>query len=164
MERRLTLARSESSLQEVRNGVGQIVDEPMPDILLSNAITWLLANATSIGAIAQWVTKPLRDKLMQLDERIKSIEAKLTDTPTNLGERLRELDLGSERCREEHGQKGKALEDLVDQLRELQQDLNRCVSDEEFKAYVSVANGRMEKTLETLGYIRGRMGGSKASE
>jgi Skp family chaperone for outer membrane proteins len=136
----------------------------MPDILLSNAITWVLANATSIGAIAQWVTKPLRDKLTQLDERVKAIETKLSDTPASLGERLRELDLGSERCREEHEQKEKALEDLVQQLRELQQDLNRCVSDEEFKAYVSVANGRMEKTLETLGWIRGRMGGGKSGD
>lgn len=143
----------------------------MSDILLSNAITWLLANATSIGAIAQWVTKPLRDKLTQLGQEIadvrqdiREIKQKLVDTPTNLGERLRELDLASASCREEHGQKDKALEDLVEQLRELQQDLNKCVSDEEFRAYASVANLKMEKIVETLGWIRGRMGGSKSSD
>ncbi len=129
----------------------------MADILLQNAITWLLANATSIGAILGWVTKPLRDKLSQLDDRLKAVESRLADTPGNLGERLRELDLGSTRAQEELDGLRRQLDDVLSQVREAQQDLSCCVSDEEFKAYVSLSSGKIEKMVETLGFIRGRM-------
>jgi chromosome segregation ATPase len=132
----------------------------MADILLQNALTWVVSNATSIGAILAWVTKPLRDKLKEHEEQIKALQAILKDVPVDLGDRLRQLDRNETQCQDAREEIRRQLDDFLEQLRQVQQDLNQCVSDEEFKGYVAVSNQKIEKVVETLGFIRGRLGSS----
>ncbi len=136
----------------------------MADVLLQQALTWVVSNATSIGAVLLWLTKPLRDKLKDLGEQIKEIRQQLKDVPTDLGARLRELDIASTRCKDEHEATRRELDDVVRQFRELQQDFNACVSNEEFRAFAAMSNAKIEKVLEHLGFIRGRMRSGPPSE
>jgi small-conductance mechanosensitive channel len=147
----------------------------MADELLQHAVTWLAANGTSVGGVLLWVTKPLRDKLEGLDARLAKLEKALGDPRTTLSPDVlspAELTRAVEDLREwrekEQDESRLALRRDIDKLskdlRDVQTNMNRLVSDEEFRGFVSVTTSKTDKILATVGWIRGRLGGSRPSD
>lgn len=132
----------------------------MADVqIVNNLITWGISNATSIAAILAWVTKPIRDRISALEDWRRATDAKLADTPTSLGERLRELDKDATADEERNAALRRDVDKLEQQLGDAQDDVAQCVSQEEFRAYCNMVGQKIEKILETLSFIRGRTGG-----
>jgi hypothetical protein len=51
----------------------------MADELLTHIATWVAANGSSVGAILVWVSRPLREKLVVLEDRLAKLEKALGD-------------------------------------------------------------------------------------
>jgi Mg2+ and Co2+ transporter CorA len=123
-----------------------MTDELSTSSLVSHGLTWLVANGSSIGTVFLWLTKPLRDRLDRIEKEVfgdpRSSSAEIAG-PAELTRRVADL---------EH------------ELRALRDQLARTVTDDEFRGYISVANQKSEKLLETLGFIRGRLKGLRPDD
>lgn len=143
--------------------------------LLQHAMTWLAANGTSVGGILLWVTKPLRDKLNALDDRLGKLEKVLGDPRSTLSPDIlspAELTRAVEELRDwresERDESRLALRRDIDklnkELRDMQSNMNHLVSDEEFRGFVAVTTSKTDKILASVGWIRGRLGGTRPSD
>jgi hypothetical protein len=153
-------------------------------VFLSHLATWVIANGTSIGTVLLWVTKPIRDKIANFEERLGQLEkalaapavfearlgaieklfgdprASMPDvaSPAELTRRMRDLEeWQAEESNESRTVLRRDIEETKRLLRELQQAMNHMVSDEEFRGYIAVTNQKTERIIESLGVIRGTL-------
>jgi len=120
--------------------------------------TWLSANGTSLFAVYRWLTAPIEAKIVALDK-------KLEEKVAALDKRVEKVDgyVNPRASMVEHlptvGELVRRLEELEQWRRDFDEFRASVVTDEEFRAYTTLASGKLEKLVETLGWIKGRLGG-----
>lgn len=147
----------------------------MSDPILSNIFTWVAANGSSIGGILLWIAKPLNEKIAAFEKKLEAMEKRLAPlegllgdprssvspdfmSPAEVQRRLSSLEKWQEKELDESRQAlRRDIEDFKVRMRELQQQLNHLVSDEEFRGFSGLVNTKMEKIAETVGVIKGRL-------
>lgn len=123
---------------------------------LSYVATWLIANGTSIAVVWKWLTAPIHEKIATLE---KVIEAKLA----TFDKRLEKLD-GYVNPRASMVDGAPTVSELIRRVQELEawrreydEFRAEVVTDEEFRSYTTQFAGKIEKIVEALGWIKGRL-------
>lgn len=120
--------------------------------------TWVVANGTSLLAVYRWLTAPIEAKIAALDK-------KLAEELAKLDKRVEKVDgyVNPRASMVEHlptvGELVRRLEELEQLRRDFEEFRASVVTDEEFRSYTTLASGKLEKLVETLGWIKGRLGG-----
>jgi hypothetical protein len=120
--------------------------------------TWVVANGTSLFSVYRWLTAPIEAKILALDK-------KLEEKVAALDKRVEKVDgyVNPRASMVEHlptiGELVRRLQELEQWRRETEEFRASVVTDEEFRSYTTLASGKLEKLVETLGWIKGRLGG-----
>jgi hypothetical protein len=129
----------------------------MADELLTHVATWVAANGSSVGAMLLWVSRPLREKLVALEDRLAKLEKALGDPRSTLSPDVLSPSELTRAIEELRGWREKDIDEVRRLVRDMQANLNHLVSDEEFRGFITATNAKTDKILETLGWIRGRL-------
>ena len=106
--------------------------------------------------VATWATqmRPLNRRLsardVSLDDIAATAKAAVADELTKLRDDITKLTERSNACAAEHKRHEEAIQRVVDQLQE-------CVKDEEFQAYVATTTGNVQLIGEKLAHATGTM-------
>jgi len=121
---------------------------------LAYVLTWLAANGTALGVVYKWLTKPLEDKIAAINRELEKVDKRFEKIDGYVNPRASMV---------EHlptiGELVRRLEEVEQWRRDMEEFRASIVTDEEFRSYTTLAASKLEKVAETLGWIKGRLGG-----
>lgn len=132
---------------------------------LAYVVTWALANATALGSVYKWFTRPLEEKIASVARLLEDKLATLRTDLDKLDKRVEKVDgyVNPRASMVEHlptvGELVRRLEELEEWRRDMDEFRASVVTDEEFRAYTVLVASKIESVLGKLGWITGRLGG-----
>lgn len=117
-------------------------------------VTWLAANGSALGVVYKWLTRPLEEKIALINRELEKLDKRVEKVDGYVNPRASMV---------EHlptvGELVRRLQELEEWRRDMDEFRASIVTDEEFRSYTALASSKLEKVVETLGWIKGRLGG-----